>query len=478
MGTPDIQGTYGIFSYYTDHPPLLTEDDFSGGRLVEVWVEDNIVRTELQGPKNDLRAGNEKPYVNVPFTVFIDPVNPVGKIQIQDNEIILKEKEWSDWVRVKFELIPHLKSISGICRFYLKELRPDFKLYVSPINIDPADPAMPISTPAGYSRELAERVGLFYTQGIAEDTKALDNGVFDNKDFLTQSGFVLDESERNFDYELKQFKEGLLFFYFSSLDQGTHMFYRTMDVKHPARIAAEDDPYADALEKLYIAMDRNLGKALEHVDADTTLIVNSDHGFAPFYKSFHLDSWLEKNGYAVLKGVLPGQKGSLFQHTDWSRTRAYALGLNALYVNLYGREANGIVMKGAERNALLEELKQKLLEVRDPETGEQVIAKVYRTDEVYTGPYTEKAPDLIVGYARGYRGSWETALGDFPPDLFSVNKKKWSGDHCMAAEVVPGVIVTNKKIRIEDPALYDIAPTVLREFGLEKEKSMVGRCLF
>lgn len=469
MGTPDIQGTYGTFSYYTDEQ-IEKYGDISGGKIFPVRVSGNKIDAQLPGPQNTLKKGN--PHTVVDFSVYVDPENPVAKVAIQDGEIILKQGEWSDWVTVNFEIIPFLQSVSGIARFYLKEIRPNFKMYVTPVNIDPSAPALPISTPEDYSEELAREIGPFYTQGIPEDSKALSENVLNDGEFYEQSNIVLDEELKMFEYEVKRFKSGLLFFYFGRTDQLAHMFWRTMDPRHPAY-----DPtskHRGVIEQGYVDMDRVLGKALEKVDENTTIIVLSDHGFAPFYRAFNLNTWLKNEGYASLSDE---SEGEFFQNVDWTKTRAYGAGFNGLYLNLYRREGEGIVQPW-EREALLDEIFAKLLKIRDPKTGEQVITRVYKAEGIYSGPFVKNAPDLIIGYNKGYRASWETVLGKFPKELIRDNDEKWSGDHLMEAKLVPGVLLSNKRIKSEHPALYDLAPTILAEFGIAKQEGMVGNSVF
>jgi predicted AlkP superfamily phosphohydrolase/phosphomutase len=228
------------------------------------------------------------------------------------------------------------------------------------------------------------------------------------------------------------------------------------------------------IENAYIEMDGVLGRVLDSIDGDTTVIVLSDHGFAPFYRAFNLNTWLKDNGYSYLTD---DSEGEFFQNVDWSRTRAYGVGFNGLFLNLKGRESKGIV-DPAGREALLDEISEKLLSIRDPQNGEQVISRVYRAEEIYSGPYLKDAPDLIVGYNKGYRASWETVLGSFPKEVLRDNKQKWSGDHLMEAALVPGILLSNKEIRLENPALTDLAPTVLEEFGIPKQEGMIGQSIF
>lgn len=470
MGTPDMLGSYGTFFYYTDEN-IEKFGEVSGGRVIPVKVRNNKVDAKIPGPKNTFKKGAPESFVD--FEVYLDKENPVAKIVVQGQQVLLKKGEWSEWVRIQYEIIPLLQSVSGICRFYLKETQTNFKLYVTPVNIDPAEPAMPISSPDSFAHELCEAIGPFYTQGIPEDTKALSEGVLDDSEFLQQADIVMNEELKMFEHELKRFKSGVLFFYMGRVDQLGHMFWRTMDKKHPAH--NPETKYESVIESAYVDMDDMLGKAFEKVDDNTTLIVMSDHGFAPFYRAFNLNTWLKNEGYVTL---MDDSEGELLLNVSWSRTRAYGLGFNGLYVNLIGREKNGIVRPGKKVDELLEEISKKLLEIRDPKTGLHVIKTVYRAEDIYSGAFLKNAPDLIVGYNKEYRASWETVLGKFPKELLRDNTEKWSGDHLMEADLVPGVLLSNKKIKLEKPALYDLAPTILAEFGIQKSSNMTGKSIF
>ena len=491
MGTPDIRGTPGTFSYYSD-VPLPNARDITGGEAYVVRVEDNHVRSKLYGPPNPFRRVEKKrprsrrrrepdkveyenPVMTVDFDVWLDPQEPVAQIKVGDHVFVLKEGEWSDWVPVSFEAVPHLVSVASIGRFYLKEVRPEFKLYVTPLQIDPADPAMPISTPSDWSAELAEKVGEFYTQELPEDTKAFTHGVFTGREFWTQSQMVLHETDKALDYLLDHWDHGLLFFYFSSVDQGCHMLWQYFDPKHPGYV---DDPFLkDAIPTLYREMDDALGRVMAKIDDDTTLIVMSDHGFGPFYRQVNLNTYLLEKGYVVLKD--PARQGQypFFANVDWSKTRAYALGLNGLYVNLKGREEHGIV-DPSEYDALLDDLQRDLLALRDPENGEPAITLVTRTHRAFHGPYVDIGPDIEVGYNATYRSSWRSPLGEFPKQVFEDNLEAWSADHCIDYRLVPGVLLSNREITMDKPSLLDLTVAILDEYGVAKPTNMIGRdCL-
>jgi predicted AlkP superfamily phosphohydrolase/phosphomutase len=475
LGTPDLRGTYGTFSFYTDDPTIAS-GAVDGGEVIPVDVKEGMVSADLAGPDNSFRKGS--PVATEPFSVAIDAVEPVARIALRNQELVLREGEWSGWVHVEFRLFPYFGVVHGMCRFYLKQVHPRFQLYVSPMNIDPGDPALPISTPTAYARALATEAGDYYTQGIAEDTKALSAGVLDDDEYLAQAHSVLAEDRRIFDKEFPKFKRGVFFFYFSTVDLNSHMFWRLMDPKHPAYDAALAAKNGNAIEETYQQMDQVLGEILPRLDSDTTLMVLSDHGFAPYYRSFNLNTWLLHHGYLETTGNTAGDDSEAFAHVDWARTQAYGLGLNGLYLNLRGREQNGMVKPGAEADALLQRLKEQLLALRDPKTGAQVITRVDLASDIYQGPYAAAGPDIIVGYNRGYRAGWKTILGSFPAEELEDNTGAWSGDHCMDGSLVPGVLLSNRRIANPKPALTDVAPTILAEFGIAKTNGMIGQAFF
>jgi predicted AlkP superfamily phosphohydrolase/phosphomutase len=475
MGTPDLRGSYGTFSFYTDDP-LAAPGTVEGGQIIPVQVEDSQVTARLIGPDNTFRKGS--PPAVEPFTVSIDPLESVAKIAVQDAKFVLREGEWSDWIHVQFQLIPFSGTVSGICRFYFKQAHPRFQLYVSPINLDPADPALPISTPTNYSRQLAEATGDFYTQGISEDTKALSAGVLDDREYLEQAKTVLAEHRRIFDAEFPKFRRGVFFFYFSSLDLNSHMFWRLIDPQHPEYDASLVAQFGSALPEFYQQIDQVLGEVLQRLDDRTTLLVLSDHGFAPYNRSFNLNTWLLNNGYITLKSEPSPDQTQAFANVDWSRTRAYGLGLNGLYLNLRGREREGIVEPGVQADARIGEIREKLLSVRDPQNNVVAITRIDRASEVYHGPHARQGPDLLVGYNRGYRAGWQTILGNFPAHVFENNSNPWSGDHCMDYTLVPGVLLSNRPIDAASPALTDIAPTIFAQFGIPQPDGMMGHSVF
>lgn len=490
MGTPDLIGSLGTFSFYTDHrkdwPPVI-----SGGEIYEVSVQSNRVNAQLNGLPNTFRRFPTKeslelqekgraaaleytnPVTKQDFVVYLDPKAGAAKFMVGDQEFILKEKEWSDWIHVEFEQIPHLITLSSAARFYLKQLSPHFELYVSPLQIDPEDPYTPISQPASWSKELCSALGRFYTHGIPEEAQGFNHGVLTAREFWDQLNFAYEERSRALDYLLKHQDEDLLFVYFGTVDQGCHMLWHFMDPKHPGYV--KDDVLKDGIAKLYELLDGRLGRVREAVGKDTTLIVMSDHGFAPFYWEVNLNTWLLEQGYITLKDPTKQESGEFFSNVDWSRTKAYAAGLNGLYVNLKGREKYGAVSAGGEYDAVMDQLEKALLAMKDPRNGNSPVSLVTRPGRDFHGSEKDKGPDILVGYSRGYRSSSDSPLGLFPKAVFVDNKAPWSGDHCMDYRVVPGILVTNRRITSPTPSLADLTVSLLNEYGIAPAKEMIGK---
>lgn len=473
MGVPDILGTNGTFSFYTTDSK--EKKPTTGGKVIIVDRFEDEIKTELIGPKNEFKVN--KPDTKIPLRIEILDDLKI-QIRLMDKTISLSIGEWSTWVNVEFPMVKYI-NVKGILRFYLVGISPHFALYVSPVNLDPTDPVLPISNPKDYSAALAKKFGYFYTQGMPEDTWALNELRLNDRAFLELTEFIQNERILIFKNELRKLDKGLLVSVFVSPDRIQHMFYRYIDEKNPlheeTRLYREN---RNTIEKVYEYCDRILGAALKYVDDKTTLIVLSDHGFTTFRQTVHLNTWLAKNGFLQFIDPNINKSDEFFNNIDLGSSKAYALGLNSIYINLHGREKYGIVKPGAEMEKVKTEIIKKLEQFTDPETGAQVVKKVYDSAKEYKGSYMKNAPDLIVGYYEGYRTSWQTALGGAPEKLLEDNKKKWSGDHLIDPDLVPGVFLSNKKIQVNDPALIDMAPTILAEFGLKPAKEMEGRVIF
>ncbi len=522
MMTPALDSAYGECSFFTTDPMLEAKLDYDKAEFVREY--EGRIDASIVGPQNTFKEGD--PHEMLAFRVYVDraagaAVVYAGKEGSETEKVVLLPGEWSDFVRLDFSLLPlGLADVSGICRFYLRSIEPEVELYASAVNFDPEAPAAPVSEPEDASGELARAIGRYYTQGMAEDVNALKNGVLDDAEFMQQVELVYRESVDMLDHALDRYvengKEGLLFFYFSTVDLGCHMMWRHHDGSHPAHDAelAEQDSsgwskregstWADSVHDLYMRMDPALGRIRERLGDDTTLIVMSDHGFAPFRREFNLNTWLLENGYLVLK---PGKDKELPRDNpahaevyvfggvvDWTKTRAYGVGFNGLYLNLAGREADdpdtdedesGIV-KSSEVDALLREIAAKLEAATDPATGAKPILRCDLARDVYEGARMDEAPDLIVGYDTDYGNSDASSLGRIPSDVLQENSPRthdgtlgtFNGSHLMAPEVVAGTFLSNKAVRQGELALEDLTVEVLRHYGIEKPEAMRGTPVF
>ena len=473
MGTPDMLGSYGTYQYFAEDAPDQPLDE-AGGKRSRLTFADETARASIVGPEDSLK---KKPVpIRIELLVHRDKDANAAVIEIQGQRILLKPGQWSRWTKLDFTLsVPWFvpsQHASGICRFYLQEASPTFRLYVTPINMDPAAPAQKISEPNSFVQDVSKRLGPFYTTGFQEDHKARSNGIFSDDEFARQAGMVLDERLALFDYAVNNYDDGLLFFYFSSSDLQSHIFWWDSDDKHPIRSELEAKAQFGHVRRLYQKLDAVIGDLMDRYGSRATIIVMSDHGFANFGMQFNLNSWLRDLGY-----LGPRECSSIMHDVDWSSTTAYGLGINGLYLNMKGRERDGIVEPGEEREALLRSLKERLEAVTDF-NGKPVIRGVYRSDQIYSGSATALAPDLIVGYARGFRASWATCEGNLTEEVLLENDMAWSADHCVDALEVPGVLFCNRSVGGNAPSLVDIAPTILAEFGLPTPPQMVGRNVF
>ncbi len=478
MGTPDLRGTPGTFSYYTNDSSVPA-GPLSGGVVRRLLGGRGAFTGTLEGPPNSLVEG--VPWATLDFQVRVDAEEAVALVDFGSSRALLNAGEWSGWLPVRFPLVPGLVEVPGMVRVYLQRTVPQLALYVSPVNVNPADPAQPISHPVEYARELAEHAGLFYTEEMPEETKALSAELFTPREFLRQTDIVMDERRRLFRHELQAFRAGagsrFLFFYLSTVDQRNHMLGRETDPAHPLHDPATPPDLTGAMRASYGEVDEFVGQALAALGTDDTLIVMSDHGFAPFRRQAHLNAWLEQQGYLVLKDPAQRDRNDWLGGIDWARTRAFGIGLNSLYLNVTGRERDGIVPPG-KREQLAREIAARLLEWRDPDAGgAPVVTQAVVREDVYSGKHVAEAPDVVVGYAWGYRSSWANSTGKVAGVLLEDNDEAWSGDHCMDSRVVPGVLLASRPLAAGTGDLRDLPVTILQFFDVAVPEQMKGRNL-
>jgi predicted AlkP superfamily phosphohydrolase/phosphomutase len=464
MGTPDLLGTYGTFQFITDDPAFLRRK-LTGGLMQRLQRQGGALFSVLQGPANPMRT-DQSP-MSVPVEIRTNALRSAALIRLDNEERVVRVGEWSGWIPVAFNPGPLGQSVPGMVRLYLKSLSPHIQLYSSPINIDPRNPAMTISSPPEWVQQLGDEVGRFYTQGMPEDTKALEGGVLSEDEFLTQADLIFDEERALLTRQLQNFRGGLLFHYFSVVDQVSHMFYESTSATPPARLTR----YTKVLPVLYARIDEVVGEVRKAVGNDATVLVMSDHGFAPYRFKVNLNTWLQRQGYLTLR---ERPEAGALGHIDWARTQAYALGINQLFVNLRGREVSGIV-SADDRATLVDRLARELESWIDDVSGGRV---VYRAHRPPAGRHPERAPDLLVGFARGYRSSDQSALGIPEAQMVVSNKDRWSGDHCMDPDLVPGVLFSSRKLRPGKATLLDLAPTILSHFGIAASSASEGKPLF
>jgi len=471
MCVPDLRGTQGTFSFYTSRSD--GSDEHTAGETFIVARNKDTIKAELIGPQNPFLKDNS--VLKCPFVVTIKDQN-TAKLTISGNTYTVTKNAYTEWIKLGFKAGPGV-TIHGICKFLLLSTTSEFELYVTPVNIDPEKPAMSISHPGIFSTYLAKRQGPFATLGLPEDSWALNEKILSDESFIKQSTDVDAERRRMFFDSLDKIKRGLCVCVFDGMDRIQHTFWRDIDEQHPAHKQRRQNRPSNAIEELYRRMDDLVGETLDRCKSnDTVLMIISDHGFNSFRCGVDLNRWLEESGYLKLKR--DGRNKKNLTGIDWSETRAFAVGLAGIFLNIKGREAQGIVDPENEADSLRDEIAAKLANLTDPaKTNQPVIKQVYNAQRVYHGPYKDEAPDLIIGYNKGYRASWETAIGQVTDRIYHENTKAWSGDHCVDRSLVPGVLFCNRPIKTKESRLIDIGPTILDMFGVAVPRYMDGRPL-
>ena len=464
MSVPDLQGSQGTYFYFSNDPSEEEADglaaNMTSGERIRLDVTDTVGRASIPGPENSLRADGGQ--LDVPLEIRVNGKG--AQLSIGGVDYTLTRREYTPWIELGFKAAPGI-SVRGIVRFYLLETSPHIKLYMTPINIDPNKPALPISHPFTYAVYLSKTQGRYSTLGLAEDTSALNEDVIDEDAFLKQTYLIHAERERMFFDALDKTNRGAVVCVFDITDRLQHMFFRHLDEAHPANRGRDNTTHRGAIRKLYQEMDDLVGRTLDRLDDDTVLMVMSDHGFKPFRRGVNLNSWLHQHGLLALKNG--GTTGAdYFQDVDWSRSKAYAVGFGGIYINQSGREAQGIVAPGEETDRVKREIDEGLRQLYDEKEQTYPVRQVYDATEVYSGPYVGEAPDLIVGFKPGHRVGWSSVTGGVSADIIEDNVRPWSGDHNFNPPDVPGMLFVNRKIDVADPSIMDIGPTVLDLFGV------------
>ncbi|MCP4682529.1 MAG: nucleotide pyrophosphatase [Desulfobacterales bacterium] len=472
MCAPDLLGTQGTFTMFTTKANGPEGDDVVEKMIIPINLRSNQFYAEIKGPSIGTNGAGD---LTLTFNGSVDAIHKQVSLNINKEHLALKEGEYSPWVRLEFKNGLR-KKIRGIARFLVTEISPHLKIYMTPINIDPEKPALPVSHPLIYSISLSKLNGPFSTLGLSEDTWALNERVIDEDAFLVQTYDIYEDRKRHLFDSLKKNRDGLVVSVFDTSDRIQHMFFRYLDKEHPANRDKDTEKHKQVIEELYKRMDDLVGEVVQTLHKDDILLIISDHGFSQFKWGINLNTWLWQEGYLVLKeGVSPGRLW--FSDVDWSRTRAYAYGLTGIFLNIIGREKEGVVGRGEDRLRLQLDLKEKLEALKDPGNDCNPIRRVILAQKCFNGPYVNDAPDLIIGYESGYRVSWNSAVGKITNDVFEANTKSWSGDHAIDPELVPGVFFSNRTIEDQYLSITDLAPTILELFGIKKHGFHDGKVI-
>jgi predicted AlkP superfamily phosphohydrolase/phosphomutase len=509
---PDIRRTMGTFYYFgTDLSRYEEGNTEFGGILKRLVFDGDVAQTELVGPPNpivkqqlrELRAKTPtsalsdhdkmkiaeleaREDVRLPVTIHWNKPGKSATIDIGDSSVHLSERQWSKWINLDFT-INMLVRVHGMAQLYLINAGPELQLYISPVNWKPDNPPAPMSSPASLSADIYERLGPYRTLGWAEATWPLNEDRIDEKVFMDDLFRAFDDRAQVILQRMDTRQWDLLVGVIESTDRVEHMMWRLIDPSHPMYDRTLAARFGDSIERVYRRCDEFVGEVMSKLDAGTPLLIVSDHGFHSFRQSVNLNTWLVQEGFMAIQGQQPGDKklqdlfgggGSFWENVDWSRTQAYSMGLGQIYLNLKGREGRGAVSP-ADAKAVTDAIAARLLTMTDPKTHAPMVDAVYKRDDVYKGPFIGNASELQVGFADGYRVSWQTSLGGSPPGIVYPNMKKWSGDHgSFDYKQTSGVLISSRPLGSAPADIMDIAPTVLKYFGVPIPSDIDGKPLF
>jgi len=423
FGTPDIHGRLGVGSLFTvDHS--LQKENFKTS--VEILDKPGPGRYTgaLKGPGR--KRGNEIEHslAGLALEIFDDKRASltIGKIKLD-----LVVGHWSPIIEVNFK-VSRFYSIWGITRVIMTRARPDPCLYFLPLQIHPLKTPWRYASPRSFVKQVWKSAGPFLTLGWPQDTTALEEGWINDNQFLDLCETISHTRKRILNLRIFQMNDGILASVFDTLDRIQHMYWR-------------DRP--DVIEAWYLKLDRLVGsiekRLIDRSNGQPNLVIVSDHGFTAFDYKVHLNRWLIERGYLVPER---GRESSSLKEIDWAASKAYAAGLNSLYLNLEGRESQGSV-SAKDRDSISLRIRDELKAWRGPD-GRPVIQEVYARADTFSGHLSELSPDFIIGYASGFRASAETGLGSWKSACIEENHDRWNGDHCVDPHIVPGVIFCNQ----------------------------------
>lgn len=484
LGTPDIRGFLNGYIRYTDKKidPSTSSGQANPGqdRIVFVNNSGGQVQSELQGP---FKTSGE--ILTEPFAIKIYGENNADFI-MGENSYPLKKGEWSDWISIKFKQ-GFGRNTSAIFKVFPESLAPEFDVFITSLQFDPENPSVKISEPENYSSVLADEIGKFYTLGMPEDAKAVNDLNLSKNALIEQIDQIRIEREKMFWVEYEKLISsggGVLAFVFDETDRAEHIFYdQEVGIEN-----GKVENVSPVLEKVYTDKDKLLGKILEKLPEDAALMVVSDHGFDKFKRAVNLNNWLLESGYLVLKpGITADNAGALYKNVDWEKTRAYSFGYASININIKGREKYGIV-NDSEKDTLADEIVVKLKQFKDPQNGEIIPDIVFKKNELFSGPYVNEAGDIVVGFKPPYRIDWENPVGGFSKESVVDNSRPWQADHIFSPRFVPGIFFSNFKINpVRDkslnginsstPRVLDIAPTVFNLLQFNVPSDYDGKTL-
>lgn len=485
VGVPDIRGAQNKGTFYTQDASVQAQES----EQVVLLPAGLQFKTQVIGPRNAKQPPANDATCEIRVQTSASSRSLVIETGGTPSRVEVPVGGWSEWVRFKFKL-SMLQSVTGIARIYLRQMDPHVEFYVSAVNFDPAAPLFPLSAPPAYAKDLAGQIGLFSTLGMAEDHNGLNNGRFDEKAYLDQCELVIQERERLMRYELSRFNGGFFFLLYDTPDRLQHMVWRFRDPEHPGYEPDLAGEYSIIVEQHYARCDKLLDPVFDHVDENTLFIVLSDHGFNSFRRAFDTNTWLWQNGLLSLKdGKRPSENlGEGAAAIEWSRTYAYAVSLGGIYLNFKGRERDGILEEGTEAERVRNAIVLGLSGYSDAATQREAIRSVSRRQEIYSGPYANDAPDLLVNFRPGFRVSWQSAVGNFANSLIEDNHRKWSGDHIIDPDAAPGILFVNRqpvapsssrseRQGVISPSIIDLAPTILNHLDVPVPEIMEGTSL-
>ena len=421
LGTPDIRGQLGVGTFFTTEA-----EEKKKVRVVKLEADGkNRFKAELPGPQVPSKSGPKS--ITLPLTLDIRDGN-TAELSIDGKKIQLQLGKWSDIFELRFKA-GLLVNIQAITQVILTEINGAVRLYVQPLQIHPLHSTFSYTASKSFVKKLWNEVGPFLTLGWPQDTTGLEDGCITDEQFLDLCQSIFDQRIRILYHLMDDFREGVLAAIFDDLDRVQHMFFHNRQ---------------DIVRDWYQRLDRFVGDVQEKIsgwDSKHRFLVMSDHGFSNFQHKIHLNRWLLEEGYLAFKN---GNTSGDLTNVDWSKTRAYSVGLNSIYLNIQGREGQGIVQPDAIENTLAE-IKDKLMNWKNA-NGDSVVEKARLKHEVYSGAFTRLGPDLVVGYAAGHRSSAETGVGKIPEMVMEPNHDHWGADHCMDADIVPGVIFANRDL--------------------------------